>query len=323
LNLVPALDDADTFAPAPFLTAQAQAPQEASAVWLRADDRVRLRGGILGHGPKGTVLLLQGRTEYLEKYGRAAAELASRGFGTVSVDFRGQGLSDRVCGGDPRIGHVRDFSDYQHDVAALLHLARQHKLPKPWFLLGHSMGGAIGLRALLEGMEVRGAVFSAPMWGIAMMRPLLPVAYGLGYASHWLQFDTRLTPSTTCESYVREAEPGDNVLTRDPEMLQYMRGHLAADARLEVGGPSIGWLYRALRECRVLTRTPLPPVPSLTFLPAEDEVICPTAIRRMVQRWRGASLVEVPGARHEIMMETAALRMAFYDRTTLFMDARA
>jgi len=58
----------------------AEGPEGGYALWLTADDGVRLRAV---HWPKegarGTVLLMPGRTEYCEKYGRTASELAARG----------------------------------------------------------------------------------------------------------------------------------------------------------------------------------------------------------------------------------------------------
>jgi len=49
-----------------------------------------------GQHVKGTVLLFPGRTEYIEKYGPAAADFLARGFATVVIDWRGQGLADRT-----------------------------------------------------------------------------------------------------------------------------------------------------------------------------------------------------------------------------------
>ena len=60
--------------PAPFHHQSARAAATARAYWAHAADGVRLRVGHLSDGPCGTVLLLPGRTEYLEKYGEAARE---------------------------------------------------------------------------------------------------------------------------------------------------------------------------------------------------------------------------------------------------------
>ena len=43
----------------------------------------------------GTVILLTGRREFMEKYADIIAELNQRGFDVYSLDWRGQGLSGR------------------------------------------------------------------------------------------------------------------------------------------------------------------------------------------------------------------------------------
>src|ERR1043166_3543765 len=47
--------------------------------------------------PRGTILLLTGRGEFIEKYAtEVVGELLGRGFCVYAVDWRGQGLSDRA-----------------------------------------------------------------------------------------------------------------------------------------------------------------------------------------------------------------------------------
>ena len=142
--------DHTTPQPAPLFADVGAGPADGAAYWLTASDGVRIRIGVWQAAPgvdvRGTVLLFCGRTEYVEKYGRTAAELAEAGYHTIAIDWRGQGLADRLTH-DPMSGHVHRFTDYQNDVAAMVQAATDLDLPKPWFLLGHSMGGGIGLRA--------------------------------------------------------------------------------------------------------------------------------------------------------------------------------
>jgi lysophospholipase len=237
------------------------------------------------------------------------------------MDVRGQGLSDRALP-DPRIGHVTAFSEYQHDVDALVAFATARDLPRPWFVIGHSMGGAIALRALMRGLDVAGAVFSAPMWGIAMNPALRPVSWGLGWIAHKTRLNGWVTPGTKIDTYVRICDPADNFLTDDPSELAQMRAQLDAVAGLDLGGPSVPWLYRALVECAELHRNADPGVPTLTFLPTRDEIVSQAAMREMTARWRDATLVEVPDGRHETMMEIPARRRLFFDRTLAFFAAQ-
>ena len=95
---------------------------------------------------RGSVLLFPGRTEYVEKYAPVAHRLMAEGYDVLSIDWRGQGMSDRLQP-NPRPGHIRDFADYQHDVVEMIVAAEQLDLPRPWHLLAHPMGGCIGLAA--------------------------------------------------------------------------------------------------------------------------------------------------------------------------------
>ena len=108
-----------SLSPAPLHTEIANGPDDGRAYWLTTPDGVRIRIGVWGGGDKGTVLLFPGRTEFVEKYGVTAKGFLERGFSTVAIDWRGQGLADRAL--DNRlIGHVDDFLDYQKDVEAVL-----------------------------------------------------------------------------------------------------------------------------------------------------------------------------------------------------------
>ncbi|MGL5010233.1 MAG: alpha/beta fold hydrolase, partial [Paracoccaceae bacterium] len=228
---------------------------------------------------KGTVLLLPGRTEYIEKYGRAAADLARRGYGTVAIDFRGQGLADRILP-DPIKGHVGSFADYQLDMAALLQWVQSEGLPQPLFLLGHSMGGSIGLRALINGLPVRAAAFSAPMWGIKIspvMRPLVaPIARIMSALGRSLAF----APTTGPIPYVAKAAFAGNVLTKDRGMWDYMVAHLAAAPGLALGGPTVRWLQLAVADCAALAALPSPRLPVYCALGTDERIVDVAAIHR-------------------------------------------
>ena len=308
--------------PAPFHHQSAQACATARAFWVRAHDGVRLRVGHLSEGPEGTVLLVPGRTEYIEKYGAAAREFAARGYGVVALDYRGQGLADRLLP-DAAIGHVDRFSDYQYDTRALVAVAEQLDLPRPWYALGHSLGGAILLRSLTSGLPVSAAVFSSPMWRINMAGVLYPVAWVLGWIAHATRMNWWVTPGTSRETYVRAADPEDNLLTGDPDMLAYMRGHLDAVEGLDLGGPSVPWLFRAMVECRDLARIRALPVPSLTFVPSSDAIVRVDAMVRLAGSWPDARLSVIEGGRHETMMETPARRRRFFDESVAFFAEHA
>ncbi len=308
---------------APFFADIADGPDKGAAWWLTADDGVRIRvGAWSGGATKGTVLLFPGRTEYIEKYGRAAAYLATRGYATLAVDWRGQGLADRLVK-DAMAGHVIKFSDYQHDVAAAITAATELDLPKPWHLLAHSMGGCIGLRAVMKGLPVASCGFSAPMWGIQMSQTLRPVAWSLSWGSRQVGMDHLVSPGTSPQSYVLIEPFESNKLTNDPDMYQYMIDQSLAQPELCLGGPSLRWLYEALRECRDLSRLPSPDLPCVTCLGSNEQIVDVPRIQNRIGAWPDGHLEIVDDGKHELLMDAPEIRNRVLDLYCDMYDAAA
>ncbi|MDF0600377.1 alpha/beta hydrolase [Psychromarinibacter sp. C21-152] len=307
--------------PAPFHHAVAEGPEDARAVWVRAEDGVRLRLAVWPGGTRGTVLLFPGRTEYVEKYGRTAGEFRALGLSVIAIDWRGQGLAERHLD-DRATGHVIEFPDYQLDVAEMLRLARAEGLAEPYFLIAHSMGGCIGLRSLMEDLPVRAAAFTAPMWGIPISGLLRPVAWSLSWASQRMGFGHRYVPGTAPETYVEGAPFEDNVLTTDREMFDYMLRQVSEHPDLALGGPSLHWLFEALMETRALARRPAPEVPCLTWLGGNERVVDTDPIHARMAGWPGGRLELVDRAEHEVLMERPEVRDRVMAETAGFFGLR-
>lgn len=304
---------------APFHAALADGPAGATCVWLMAG-AARIRVAWWRGGDKGTVLLLPGRTECVEKYGRAAGDLVARGFSVITIDWRGQGLADRALP-DRMIGHVTDFAEYQQDLDAMLAEAARADLPKPYYMLAHSMGGCIGLRALMRGLPIRAAAFSAPMWGIAMAAWMRPVATVVGALAGPLRLAHRYAPTTGGQAYLLQVPFEGNVLTTDRDMWEYMRRQVAGAPELALGGPSIGWLKAALHECAALAALPAPKIPAICRLGTAEKVVDVPPVHLRMAGWANGQLDLYPGAEHEIMMEGPAARARFFDRATALFEA--
>lgn len=314
---------------APLFHDIAEAAPDGAAYWLTCDDGVRIRIGVWPTGAKvtgskgteskGTVLLLPGRTEYVEKYGRASQDLAKRGYACVVVDWRGQGLADRLTD-DRATGHVDSFKDYQKDMQAMVRAADELNLPKPFHLLAHSMGGCIGLRALHEGLSVASVAFTGPMWGISMPWFQRAPACLLARLSTWFGFGHLRAPGTGPTTYVEKAPFEDNQLTNDADMFAYMQAQTMAHPDLALGGPSLGWLDAALHECRALMDMTPPAYPCLGFLGTHERIVQMSPIHSHMDTWQGSRLVVFPEAQHETMMEIPAIRDQVFDETAALFD---
>jgi len=267
-------------------------------------------------------LLFPGRTEYLEKYGRVAEDLTAAGYSVLSMDWRGQGFSDRVTA-DSRLGHIDDFADYQLDVASFVAAAEARNLPKPWYLVGHSMGGCIGLRALINGLPVEKVVFSAPMWGIFVLPNLRPIAHVLPSLSRFFGQELRTMPGTGPGSYVTETAFSQNLLTTDRDTWEYLERHAKAVPEFALGGPTMHWFEEAIDEAAALLEAPRPTIPVKTIAGTREGIVDRKALISMHEDWPSGSLEWIEGARHELMMEAPAMRKQFFDKAFAFLELDA
>ena len=303
---------------APLYRGVAEGPADWDAVWLMAADGVRIRAAWSAAGKAGTVFILPGRSEAIEKYGRVAVDVAAMGFSFVVNDWRGQGLADRLLP-DRAIGHVQDFADYQLDVGALFAFAREARLPRPWHMLAHSMGGCIGLRTLINGADIERVVMSAPMLGMDTPQILEALTPAIGAVTESLRLEHNLLPGASTASYVVSSDFEGNSLTSDPEHWSYIRGQLVAHPGLAIGGPSLRWGRMSVEETTALARLSSPPQPCLCFLGSDEKVVKKAAIVDRMRRWPGGELVTLSGARHEILMEAPAIRRRAIAMTAAFL----
>lgn len=304
-------------------------PPGGKAGWLTAADGARLRYAAWPADasrfakPRGTVVLLHGRGEFIEKYFEVVGELIDRGFAVATFDWRGQGLSDRPLA-DRRKCHIDDFSTFDSDLELLMAQVVAAEMPLPWVALAHSMGGNVLIRAAHDKPDWFGAlVVSTPMLGLKL-------------GGKWAQRGLRLFVSTMCRmgrgaAYVPAGGPAghddvdfaDNVVTSDPERYARTQAIERANRDLALGSPTMGWLDAAFRSIdRVGERSFLAAIraPALMFQAGRDSLIEPSALGDAAQCLPAAELVTIGPARHEIMMERAELRRRFWSAFDRFAD---
>jgi lysophospholipase len=303
----------DVMEEAPFSQEVAEGPATAKAYWVHTSDQKRLR---VAHWeqkrmPKGTIFVFQGRTENIEKYGRAVRPLHDAGYAVFAIDWRGRGLSDRLTE-DRMMGHVESYSDYQKDVSAMLEAAAKLDLPKPWFLLGHSLGACIGLRALMNGFPVTACAFSAPLWDVNLSMMQRVGAWPYSWFAQLVGQGCNYAPGTKGESYALTTAFEENRLTHDPDMYRYYQSVSENLVEHQTGGPSLGWLYQTLRETRRLSKTPSPNTPCITFCGAKDTIVTIPEVQKRMERWPNGRLQLMENSRHDVLYEVAEIREAVF-----------
>ncbi len=291
---------------------------------LEASDGVRLRGalwrGAGGGGSRGLVLLLNGRTEFLEKCAIPAAALVARGFAVASIDWRGQGLSQRLTS-TPLKGHVGKFTDYHLDLAALMAHGQVAAVAGPRLILAHSMGGTIGLGAIKRGLLAPGAVIlSATMLGInlrpsrRLLSPItLRLARPLGKLESWPPFEVADEPQVFTGFE-------DNTLTGDQAVFEWVVAALKREPALQLGLPTLGWLSAAFVEMAWLAIQGQLGCPGLCLLGSREEVVDPALVRAIAARLK-LELVEIEDARHELLLEAEPMRTQVWAAIDRFLEA--
>jgi lysophospholipase len=285
--------------------------------WFRGAGGLRLRAalwtpsGLVAEKPRGTVILSPGRTEPIEKYFELIGNFLARGWCVLAHDWRGQGLSARLLP-DRLKGHARAVEEFLDDYARLLD-AYEDKAPKPWIMVGHSMGAVLNLLSLQAGeSRVAGAVLSSPMLRIKTGKRSM---WSVKLAVRWNLRHGR------AGDYVLD-EPDDpfdhtfekDALTSDETRYELWRQQLYACPHLAVGGPTWGWLAFALDAGqRSLKPKALKAVraPVAVVQAGDDDRVWKQTSRWAAKRLGRGRYVEVPGSKHEVLMENDELRAVF------------
>jgi len=279
-------------------------------------------------GPRrGTVCLFQGRGEFIEKYFETIADLRRRGFAVATMDWRGQGASQRALP-NPRKGHVNDFAEYDKDVVRFMKDVVLPDCPPPFVALAHSMGGNVMLRgATASGSWFSRIVTTAPMIAFASEKVRYPdgvartyaeIGAASGFASAYV-----LGGSDAPEEV---ADFDGNPLTSDRERWARNRSVLEAAPELGLGSPTVGWLRAAYRSCRLISEPGFAQhvtVPILMFAAGSDRIVSTRAIEAFGVRLKVGRHLLLTGSRHEILQEADTVRQRFWAAFDAYMGIEA
>jgi alpha-beta hydrolase superfamily lysophospholipase len=154
--------------------------------------------------PRGVLAVVHGFGEHSGRYGNLANRLVPRGWAVYGFDHRGHGRSPG------QRGHIRFWADYREDVRRFLRFVEAQDVPRPLFLMGHSLGGLIVLECALRGLlGLRGVIASAPALVQTGVSPLLVTASRI-LSRVWPRFSL-------------EARLDADLISRDPEVVKAYR----------------------------------------------------------------------------------------------------
>jgi lysophospholipase len=291
-------------------------PEIHSDGFVRTPDGFAIRYAVFKaaeHRAKGTVFLLQGRNETIEKYFESIGDFVRDGFDVAAFDWRGQGRSTRFFRrGDA--GYVEGFQQYATDLETVFSDVVLPDCRPPYFIVAHSTGALAALYAAPTMVNrVQRMVLLAPFLGLP--------------ATPFYQWTTRVVSRSMSflglgNVYVaggpadRMRRPFEtNRLTSDAH--RYAR-NISIPIRfpeLALGGPSAAWMAAVTDAIETVTdpvhlaRTV---IPTLVFIAGDDRVVSNDATRLLTDNLRSASVLTVDGARHEILQEKDIYRQQFF-----------
>ncbi|HET7716854.1 MAG TPA: alpha/beta hydrolase [Bauldia sp.] len=292
-------------------------PDGAVVGYILTSDGVRLRTAHwrpTARRTLGTVCILQGRAESIERYFETVGDLRRRGFAVATLDWRGQGGSERRLR-NPRKGHIDSFNEYDRDLDAFMQQVALPDCPPPHFALAHSTGGLVCLRAVRDGRaRFTRIVTDGPLIQLGNRRPSQGVVTAATAMMTALGFGELEVPgrySVTIERMKFENNP----LTSDPVRFERNREIALKAPQVTVGLPTYGWVYAACRAMAEAAEESFPAAintPVLLVAGSLDRIVSVTAIESLAGELRAGSFLLLPGARHEVLNERDKLREQFW-----------
>jgi lysophospholipase len=288
------------------------APDRGRCAYLVARDGIRLRYGRFEPPPgshRGTVVILSGRNETIEKYFETIRDLNRRGLACIKMDWRGQGGSARLLRDGER-GYVRSFDDYVRDLDRLFADVVLPDCRGPHFVLAHSTGALIALLAApVLANRIRRMVLIAPFLSVVGLPLDMKGVSRLMAALHWLGLGRMYAYGGP-----RPSDPPlfeTNKLTSDRRRFARNAALVKAFPMLGLGGPTVAWVHAACiasatvgtPEFRARFR-----IPTLFIAAGADAVVSRHAVEDYARSIRSARLVTIDGAQHEILQEADLYR---------------
>lgn len=295
-------------------------PEGAEAFDFRSSDGGLLRAALFTRpDARAGAVVLGGRAEFIEKYFETARELQARGFSVAALDWRGQGLSERLLP-DRSKGHILDFATFRADLRKFTDDVVRKKFRGPLILVAHSMGGAPSLQMLADGYGAfAGAVLSAPMTRL-FSAPVKRAAIGmLARAACFFGAAQRPIPSGKEHSMTFEG----NALTSDPDRHARFRALQLAAPNAIIREPTYGWLKAAndaLDDLHAPDRFSRLATPILIVSAGLEQIVDGSDHAWIAAQSPLIQQTVIEGALHEIMMERDELRAAYWRAFDAFVE---
>jgi len=274
----------------------------------------------------GTIVVVHGFCEFIGKYRELLFTFYHAGYNVFFYEQRGHGDSAREIRNNEFV-YVKSFDRYVEDlkwfmdkkVIPTVGMRRtaveleQH----PLFLFAHSMGGAVGSLFLEEYPEYfSAAVLSSPMHRMLTggMNPWQ--ARAIAAVARLLHVDKKPVPG---HKGFDPDEAYETSCTLSPARFQYVLEQRRSHPQYQTGGATLSWVGAGIRAGeRILENAGQIDIPPLRLQAEHDGLGDITAHREFAEKSGNTRVVQVKGAKHEIMNCTDEMVDQFYQEIFTF-----
>jgi lysophospholipase len=286
---------------------------EIYAAHTRNNMRIRaMTAPPLTQDSKGTVVILNGRADFVERYFETMGDLQSRGYHVAGFDWRGQGGSQRLLKDHLR-GHIRSYREYDEDLRAVMEGVITKNCPGPYYAIGHSTGGHILLRALSRQTWFKKAIVTAPLMELRYGSWPKSIAFLLAAMATAVGFGWCYLPGFKKPPFLLREFDG-NPLTTDKRRWDRDVRTLQEHEALGVGGPTFAWLVATILSFKDLHSRRKGQglnCPVMMVLAGREYIVDNAAAHRFAVHMPGVSMVTIGQSMHEIMLENDVVRKEF------------
>ncbi len=251
--------------------------------WVAVDgERIAVQAFVPAH-PQGTAVVCHGYYDHAGLYGHLIEYLLSQNLAVLAFDQPGHGLSSGP------VATIASFDAYQRVLVAALDACGN--LPRPWHLVGQSMGASIVMEHLARhGGEDFGEIL--------LLAPLVRPAYWPLNRIVWEV--ARRTISERPRTFRKNAENADfvSLLQRDPLQAKVLPVQWVT--------AMVEWMQRFERY------PPRPQVRPKVIQGLADRTVGWRYNLRVIERLFRPQTLRLPGARHHLVNEAPGVRDAMW-----------
>lgn len=268
---------------------------------------------------KGSIVISHGFTEYIERYYELIYYFAKSSYNVFIMEHRGHGRSSNLSTKDNSQINVEDFNYYVSDLKTFIDdIVVPANKDNDLFLYGHSMGGAISAKFLINHTGYfNAAVLNAPMMSVKTGFPeffadaFATSATFLGFGDSYAPGQT---PYTKNQKFADAATSSQNRFTFDHNLQK-------DNTKIQKGGLSLRWLNESIDATQYITskkNASKVKTPILLFQAGNDTYVNSSGQDNFVKYAGNCTLVKIKDGKHELYRETDDILLPILNKALKF-----